>query len=188
MEGEEGDAGNAYFSGDKKDLELPFQQLELLRGMLQTGKPVILVNMTGSAVNLRTAEDHADAVLQVWYPGGRGGANVASVLFGETSPSGKLPVTFYETDKDLPAFTDYSMKGRTYRYYEGTPLYPFGYGLTYGDCCVTEIEADVVKREAASWTESGTADAAGLEPLQPLPEQLRSAEVMISAQRRVSTA
>ena len=162
MEGEEGDAGNAYFSGDKKDLELPFQQLELLRGMLQTGKPVILVNMTGSAVNLRTAEDHADAVLQVWYPGGRGGANVASVLFGETSPSGKLPVTFYETDKDLPAFTDYSMKGRTYRYYEGTPLYPFGYGLTYGDCCVTEIEADVVKREAASWTESGTADAAGL--------------------------
>jgi beta-glucosidase len=160
MEGEEGDAGNAYFSGDKKDLELPFQQLELLRGMLMTGKPVILVNMTGSAVNLRTAEDHADAVLQVWYPGGRGGANVASVLFGETSPSGKLPVTFYETDKDLPEFTDYSMKGRTYRYYEGTPLYPFGYGLTYGDCRVIGIEADVVKREMLSET-AGKASQAG---------------------------
>ena len=146
LEGEEGDTGNAYASGDKKDLELPFPQLELLRGMFATGKPVIVVNMTGSAVNLRIAEDHASAVLQVWYPGGRGGKNVAAVLFGDASPSGKLPVTFYEGTKELPDFTDYTMQGRTYRYYEGTPLYPFGYGLTYGDCAATSVKAGILPR------------------------------------------
>lgn len=155
LEGEEGDTGNRYASGDKNGLELPFQQLELLRGMLATGKPVILVNMTGSAVNLRTAEDHAAAVLQAWYPGGRGGKNVAAVLFGETSPSGKLPVTFYEHDKDLPDFKDYSMKGRTYRYYEGTPLYPFGYGLTYGDCVAESVAAEKICRPAGETVEAG---------------------------------
>ena len=155
LEGEEGDTGNRYASGDKNGLELPFQQLELLRGMLATGKPVILVNMTGSAVNLRTAEDHAAAVLQAWYPGGRGGKNVAAVLFGETSPSGKLPVTFYEHDKDLPDFKDYSMKGRTYRYYEGTPLYPFGYGLTYGDCVAESAAAEKICRPAGETVEAG---------------------------------
>lgn len=155
LEGEEGDTGNRYASGDKNGLELPFQQLELLRGMLATGKPVILVNMTGSAVNLRTAEDHAAAVLQAWYPGGRGGKNVAAVLFGETSPSGKLPVTFYEHDKDLPDFKDYSMKGRTYRYYEGTPLYPFGYGLTYGDCVAESAAAEKLCRPAGETVEAG---------------------------------
>lgn len=155
LEGEEGDTGNRYASGDKNGLELPFQQLELLRGMLATGKPVILVNMTGSAVNLRTAEDHAAAVLQAWYPGGRGGRNVAAVLFGETSPSGKLPVTFYEHDKDLPDFKDYSMKGRTYRYYEGTPLYPFGYGLTYGDCVAESAAAEKLCRPAGETVEAG---------------------------------
>ena len=155
LEGEEGDTGNRYASGDKNGLELPFQQLELLRGMLATGKPVILVNMTGSAVNLRTAEDHAAAVLQAWYPGGRGGRNVAAVLFGETSPSGKLPVTFYEHDKDLPDFKDYSMKGRTYRYYEGTPLYPFGYGLTYGDCVAESVAAEKICRPAGETVEAG---------------------------------
>ena len=155
LEGEEGDTGNRYASGDKNGLELPFQQLELLRGMLATGKPVILVNMTGSAVNLRTAEDHAAAVLQAWYPGGRGGRNVAAVLFGETSPSGKLPVTFYEHDKDLPDFKDYSMKGRTYRYYEGTPLYPFGYGLTYGDCVAESAAAEKICRPAGETVEAG---------------------------------
>lgn len=146
LEGEEGDTGNRYASGDKNNLELPFQQLELLRGMIATGKPVIVINMTGSAVNLRTAEDHAAAILQVWYPGGRGGKNVAAVLFGETSPSGKLPVTFYEHDKDLPDFKDYSMKGRTYRYYEGTAQYPFGYGLTYGDCLAAGVQAEAIRR------------------------------------------
>lgn len=155
LEGEEGDTGNRYASGDKNSLELPFQQLELLRGMLESGKPVILINMTGSAVNLRTAEDHAAAILQAWYPGGRGGKNVAAVLFGETSPSGKLPVTFYEHDKDLPDFKDYSMRGRTYRYYEGTPLYPFGYGLTYGDCLAGSVSAEKIVRPADEKVEAG---------------------------------
>lgn len=155
LEGEEGDTGNRYASGDKSSLELPFPQLELLRGMLATGKPVVVINMTGSAVNLRTAEDHAAAILQVWYPGGRGGKNVAAVLFGETSPSGKLPVTFYEHDKDLPEFTDYSMKNRTYRYYEGTPLYPFGYGLTYGDCRAEAVTAVAIKRAEGASVKAG---------------------------------
>lgn len=139
LEGEEGDTGNRYASGDKKDLNLPFQQLELLRGMINTHKPVIVINMTGSAVDLSLAQEYCDAILQVWYPGARGGKNIAEILFGDASPSGKLPVTFYQDDHDLPAFEDYSMKGRTYRYYDGIPLYPFGYGLTYGDNVVEEL-------------------------------------------------
>ena len=90
--------------------------------------------MTGSAVDLSLAQERANAVLQAWYPGSQGGRAVAQVLFGEASPSGKLPVTFYRGVEDLPDFTDYAMAGRTYRYYQGEPLYPFGYGLTYGDC------------------------------------------------------
>ena len=139
LEGEEGDTGNAYFSGDKESLSLPAPQMELMREILACGKPVILVNMTGSAVDLSLAQEKAAAILQTWYPGARGGKDVAQVLFGQVAPSGKLPVTFYESLEDLPEFTDYSMKGRTYRYYMGRPLYPFGYGLTYGDCAATAI-------------------------------------------------
>lgn len=140
LEGEEGDTGNAYFSGDKEDLELPSSQREMIEAILETGKKVILVNMSGSAINLSDAEDRADAVVQAWYPGARGGKVVADILFGKVSPSGKLPVTFYENCDDLPEFEDYSMKNRTYRYYTGKPLYPFGYGLTYGDCRAEKIE------------------------------------------------
>ena len=93
--------------------------------------------MAGSAIDLSKAQECANAVIQAWYPGARGGADVADILFGDVSPSGKLPLTFYYSADDLPDFKDYSMKNRTYRYFEGTPLYPFGYGLTYGDCYVT---------------------------------------------------
>ena len=134
LEGEEGDTGNQYFSGDKKDLHLPASQERLMAELLRGDKPVVLVNMSGSSIDLRLAQERAGAVLQAWYPGPEGGRAVAQALFGEISPSGKLPVTFYNDISDLPDFTDYSMEGRTYRYYRGEPLYPFGYGLTYGDC------------------------------------------------------
>ena len=133
LEGEEGDTGNSYASGDKEDLLLPKVQRELLEAVIQTGKPVIVCNMTGSAIDLSYAQEHAAAVLQLWYPGAGGGKAAAGILFGKKSPSGKLPVTFYRDLDGMPEFEDYSMKGRTYRYLEKDPLYPFGYGLTYSD-------------------------------------------------------
>ena len=137
LEGEEGDTGNSYASGDKEDLLLPKVQRELLREVLKVGKPVILCNMTGSAIDLSLAQEKAAAVLQVWYPGAGGGSAVASILFGKQSPSGKLPITFYKDLEGMPAFEDYSMRARTYRYIEKTPLYPFGYGLSYSDIRVS---------------------------------------------------
>ena len=139
LEGEEGDTGNSHASGDKADLLLPQPQRELAEAVIGVGKPVIVLNMTGSAMDLRYIQEHADAVMQIWYPGARGGRMVAGLLFGELSPSGKLPVTFYNSTEELPDFEDYSMKGRTYRYFEGKPLYPFGYGLTYGNVTVDEV-------------------------------------------------
>ena len=133
LEGEEGDAGNEYASGDKIDLRLPGLQQELLEEITAVGKPVVLVLLAGSAMDLSWAQDNVDAIVDAWYPGARGGKVVAEVLFGETAPNGKLPVTFYSSTDELPDFNDYSMNNRTYRYYKGTPLYPFGYGLSYTD-------------------------------------------------------
>ena len=144
LEGEEGDTGNSYSSGDKEDLLLPEPQRLLLDRVLEAGKPTTVILLAGSSIDLQQANDKADAILLAWYPGAGGGRAVADLLFGKASPSGKLPVTFYRNEalKDMPAFTDYSMAGRTYRYYQGEPLYPFGYGLTYGDCRVTDLSAD----------------------------------------------
>ncbi|MCQ2540206.1 MAG: glycoside hydrolase family 3 C-terminal domain-containing protein [Acetatifactor sp.] len=144
LEGEEGDTGNSYASGDKVDLLLPEVQRELLEAVVKVGKPVILLNMTGSAMDLRYAEENCAAVVQAWYPGARGGRVIADILMGEISPSGKLPVTFYRDTEELPDFEDYSMKGRTYRYFEGEVLYPFGYGLSYGSAKVAEAKAVAV--------------------------------------------
>lgn len=132
IEGEEGDEGNAYAGGDKATLNLTGRQQKLLEVVTATGKPVVLVLMAGSAMAIGYAQDHCAAILDAWYPGSRGGRAVADILFGKVSPSGKLPVTFYHSTDDLPEFTDYSMENRTYRYFTGAPLYPFGYGLTYG--------------------------------------------------------
>ncbi len=147
LEGEEGDAGNSDASGDKKDLHLPKVQEELIEKVTAVGKPTIVVLMAGSAIDLNYAEEHCNAVLMAWYPGARGGRAVADILFGNVSPSGKLPVTFYKDLEDLPEFTDYSMKNRTYRYMEQEALYPFGYGLTYGDTEVKEakVSGEVTK-------------------------------------------
>lgn len=143
LEGEEGDEGNHYASGDKEDLSLPASQQELVEKILQLGKPTVVCLMAGSAIDMNFAEEHADAVVQLWYPGARGGKAAADILFGNCSPSGKLPITFYESLEELPAFEDYSMKHRTYRYMEKEALYPFGYGLTYGN--INVIYASVSK-------------------------------------------
>ena len=144
LEGEEGDTGNSYSSGDKEDLFLPETQRILRDGVLAVGKPTVVILLAGSAIDLSEAQEKADAILLGWYPGAVGGRAVAELLFGEVSPSGKLPVTFYRNEalSDMPAFTDYAMSGRTYRYYRGEPLYPFGYGLSYGDCEVIALSAD----------------------------------------------
>ena len=117
--------------GDKADIELPAVQQRLVRAMHETGKPVILVNCSGSAIAFASIEGQYDALLQAWYPGQGGSKALAEVLFGDCCPSGKLPVTFYASNDDLPDFLDYSMDNRTYRYFRGTPLYAFGYGLSY---------------------------------------------------------
>lgn len=137
IEGEQGDAGNSQGAGDKENLSLPGRQRQLLEKVLAVGKPVIVLLASGSALSLDGLEDHPNlaAILQIWYPGSRGGLAVADVLFGQVSPSGKLPVTFYRNVDNLPPFEDYSMKNRTYRFNENNAdvLYPFGFGLTYSE-------------------------------------------------------
>jgi beta-glucosidase len=136
------DADGTTQGGDKKDLNLPKPQRKLLEAIIAVGKPVILVLMAGSALDLRYADEHCKAVLNAWYPGGRGGLAVGKILFGEASPCGKLPVTFYSKNEDLPDFLDYSMANRTYRYFTGEVLYPFGYGLTYGSLSVEDASCN----------------------------------------------
>ncbi|MCU6733678.1 glycoside hydrolase family 3 C-terminal domain-containing protein [Diplocloster agilis] len=148
LEGEEGDTGNEYGSGDKQDLQLPLVQRELLEEVVGAGKPVILCVSSGSALDLSFAQEHCAAVLQLWYPGARGGKSAADILFGRCSPSGKLPVTFYKDLDELPPFEDYSMKNRTYRYMKTQALYPFGYGLTYGKVEVLGITPEKQDAEA----------------------------------------
>lgn len=140
LEGEEGDTGNAYASGDKQDLHLPASQQRLLEIIAGMGVPFIVCMMAGSAMDLNLSDEKANAVLQTWYPGARGGKAVADILFGEVSPSGKLPVTIYRDLQGMPDFDDYSMKNRTYRFVEKAPLYPFGYGLNYADTQVIDAK------------------------------------------------
>ena len=140
LEGEEGDTGNSYASGDKESLSLPEVQCQLMEAIRKTGKPVVLCLAAGSDIDLSFASENFNAVLDVWYPGAMGGKALARVLFGDASPGGKLPVTFYNSLEDLPDFTDYAMKGRTYRYMEKEAQYPFGYGLTYGDVHVRKAD------------------------------------------------
>ena len=157
LEGEEGDTGNSYTSGDKEDLLLPESQRILLHRVLELGRPTVVILMAGSAIDLSEAQEKADAVLLSWYPGAEGGRAVAELLFGKVSPSGKLPVTFYHNEAlaEMPDFTDYSMQNRTYRYYRGEPLYPFGYGLSYGRCAVLGCEASRERVEVRVKNESG---------------------------------
>jgi len=120
-----------FKGGDRTDIQLPAVQRELLRALHEAGKKVVLVNFSGSAIGLEPETESCDAILQAWYPGEEGGTAIANVLFGDVAPSGKLPLTFYKSIDQLPDFEDYSMTGRTYRYFQGEPLYPFGFGLSY---------------------------------------------------------
>ena len=131
LEGEEGDAPGSESQGDRVHIGLPDVQERLLRAVAAMGKPIVLVLMSGSAVALGWAAEHVRAILTGWYPGEEGGTAIAEVLFGDYNPAGRLPITFVRSVEQLPAFGDYRMKGRTYRYLTEDPLYPFGYGLSY---------------------------------------------------------
>ncbi len=131
IEGEQGDAGNSEAAGDRISLGLPGLQQELLERVVAVGKPTVLVLIGGGALDLRWADGHVDAIVQAWYPGQAAGQALADVLFGDRSPAGRLPITFPRSLDDLPAFSDYGMRGRTYRYLDHEPLYPFGFGLSY---------------------------------------------------------
>ncbi len=139
LEGEEGDTGNEFSSGDKPDLRLPESQRKLVKKVMEKGKPVIIVTASGSSINV---EADCNAHIHAWYPGQFGGKALAEIIFGDISPSGKLPVTFYESADKLPDFSDYSMKNRTYRYTTDNILYPFGYGLTYSSVECSDLSYD----------------------------------------------
>jgi beta-glucosidase len=132
LEGEEsGVQQEGFKGGDRTSLDLPRAEQQLLEAVKSTGKPLVVVVMSGSAIALSWAKEHANAILQAWYPGEEGGTAIAQTLDGTNNPSGRLPVTFYTGVDQLPEFTDYSMARRTYRYFDGQPLYPFGHGLGY---------------------------------------------------------
>ncbi|MCH7401868.1 glycoside hydrolase family 3 C-terminal domain-containing protein [Belliella kenyensis] len=132
MEGEEMDIQvDGFRGGDRTKLGLPETQLKLIKSMHALGKPVVLVLLNGSAIAVNWENEHIPAILEAWYPGQAGGAAIADILFGDYNPSGKLPITFYKSEKDLPDFTDYTMSNQTYRFFKGEALYPFGHGLSY---------------------------------------------------------
>jgi len=132
LEGEEMDVNiDGFKGGDRTSLNLPKVQEDLIRAITAAGKPVILVLLNGSAVAINWEDQHLPAIIEAWYPGQAGGTAIADVLFGDYNPAGRLPVTFYTSTGDLPDFGDYAMAGRTYRYYKGHVLYPFGFGLSY---------------------------------------------------------
>jgi len=153
MEGEEGDAYNGDKSGDKGDIELPQSQKILFDAVSKLGKPIVFVNVSGSCVNLTEQHEKCSAVIQCFYPGAEGGNALADILFGKVSPSGRLPVTYYKSTDDLPPFEDYAMKNRTYKYFKGDVLYPFGHGLTYTDFDYSDFE---LKQNGESITASVT--------------------------------
>ena len=143
VEGEEMKVDYPGFAGgDRTDIRLPASQQVLLEALQATGKPVVMVLTTGSALAVDWAQDKLPAILLAWYPGQRGGNAVADVLFGDVNPAGRLPVTFYKADEKLPAFDDYAMQGRTYRYFDGQPLYPFGHGLSYTRFTYSDLKLD----------------------------------------------
>jgi len=177
LEGEEGDVGNEYASGDKPNLNLPGIQEDMLKTIVESGKPTILVMLSGSALAIKWADENVPAILQGWYPGAQGGKAIASVLFGDFSPEGKLPVTFYKTDEELPDIHEYSMENRTYRYMKNDALYPFGYGLSYTSFTLEDVEcsAHTIQKDEAiqiSLKIKNTGDFYGGETIQVYIERM----------------
>ena len=140
LEGEEGESISSPYFGDRLDYNIPENQLEYLRKIKSHGKPVVAIVTGGSPMNLSEVHELADAVLFAWYPGEEGGNAVADILFGKVSPSGRLPITFPKSLEQLPPYEDYSMKGRTYRYMTEEPMYPFGFGLSYGSFLYSDLK------------------------------------------------
>ena len=159
LEGEQMDVPFPGFEGgDRTSIELPEVQRELLKALHEAGKKVVLVNFSGCAIGLVPETESCEAILQAWYPGEEGGTAIADILYGDVAPSGKLPVTFYTSVEQLPPFDDYAMKGRTYRYFEGEPLFPFGFGLSY--TTFEYGEAKIQKKKlVVPVTNTGTVDA-----------------------------
>lgn len=146
LESEQGDAyNNTVGNGDKVTIEMHPNQRELYDEIIKLGKPVIFVNVSGSCLNLAPQKKDCDAVIQCFYPGSMGGLALADVIFGKVSPSGRLPITFYESLDQLPPFEDYSMENRTYKFFKGKPVYEFGYGLTYSEIKETWIDENTVE-------------------------------------------
>ncbi|MEG2396679.1 MAG: glycoside hydrolase family 3 C-terminal domain-containing protein, partial [Oscillospiraceae bacterium] len=137
-----GGGGNIGIQGDRVTLELPKIQQKLLDDLLLLEKKIIILNFSGGCIDFKRYRGKVDAILQCWYPGGKGGRAISNIIFGDVSPSGKLPITFYNDIADLPDFDDYAMKNRTYRYFKGNVQYPFGYGLTYTDFLLKQLSFD----------------------------------------------
>jgi beta-glucosidase len=154
-----------FQGGDRVSLDLPGAQQDLLESIAALGKPTVLVMLNGSAVAINWAKDHLPAIVELWYPGQAGGTALADVLFGDYNPAGRLPVTFYKSANDLPPFTDYSMKNRTYRFFTGEPLYPFGYGLSYTTFTYRNLHTDPASRRVTVEIEN-TGARAGEEVVQ----------------------
>ena len=149
LEGEEMKVEVSGFQGgDRTSLDLPREEEDLLKALGETGKPFVVVLMNGSALSVNWADQHANAILDAWYPGEEGGTAIAQTLAGVSNPAGRLPVTFYKSTQQLPAFEDYSMKNRTYRYFDGQPLYPFGYGLSYSKFEYTNLKVSTAELNA----------------------------------------
>ncbi|MBS1875581.1 MAG: glycoside hydrolase family 3 C-terminal domain-containing protein [Acidobacteria bacterium] len=143
-----------FSGGDRITLGIPQVQEDLLKRILETGKPVVLVLLNGSAVAVNNARRDVPAILELWYPGQAGGTAIADVLFGDYNPAGRLPVTFYQSEQQLPAFDNYDMKGRTYRYFEGQPLWAFGYGMSYTKFAYSDLRLPAEVRAGNSVTVS----------------------------------
>ena len=170
VEGEEGqqegvEAGQRS-QGDRAGLDLPGVQEDLLKAVTATGTPVVLVLLNGSAISINWADAHVPAIVEAWYPGQAGGTALADVLFGDYSPAGRLPVTFYRSVDDLPPFRDYAMAGRTYRYFTGEPLYPFGHGLSYTRFTYSDLRIQVGASVEVSATVRNVGACAGDEVVQ----------------------
>ena len=181
------------FEGEQRDrstIELPASQTELLKALHATGKPVVFVNCSGSAVAMPWEADTLPAIVQAWYPGEAGGTAVADVLFGIYNPAGRLPVTFYRSTADLPGFADYSMKNRTYRFFAGKPLFAFGHGLSYtkfgyanAKVAAPQVANDGTIKVSVEITNSGVRD--GDEVVQVYAKQIGLANTDIAQQSLV---
>ena len=162
-----------FLGGDRTSLDLPEPQENLVKAVIATGKPVVVVLTSGSAISANYAAEHATALLEAWYGGEEAGTAIAETLAGVNNPAGRLPVTFYKSVDQLPPFTDYAMKGRTYRYFKGEPLYPFGFGLSYSTFEYSGLSAKRTPKGAEIHATVKNTSAAGRRRSRPVVRRRR---------------